>query len=394
MLKFRQLVLVSTICCLTNCQTEQNHEEVGLTEEKNRETFKESEFQEIIDSLYHDNPNTKGIIMHIESPDINLSWNGAVGSHHQDSDQPLRPEDPALIASMTKTYVSAAILRLVEEGHFDLKDPIQDLISNKSRNLLIADGYDLKSIKVGNLLSHTSGIFDFVDSPKFQKMTQSEPEHEWTRDEQIAMGIEDGDPIAKSGTTFRYADLNYLLLTEIIENKTKLPYYQAIRELLRYEMFGLNNTWFNLLEPTPEDSRQLIQQFATGYQVESYTLHGSYDLFGGGGIAATAEDVAHFSQYLFNGDLFNDAKTINLIYTETKTQDSIPSDYYMGISKTEHLGMDAYGHGGFWGTVFKYIPEINTTFVVFISERDEWEIYNIAIDKAIQVILDQKESIN
>ncbi|MDV7395304.1 hypothetical protein RZS08_28205, partial [Arthrospira platensis SPKY1] len=38
-------------------------------------------------------------------------------------------------------------------------------------------------------------------------------------------------------------DLNYSILSEIMEEVTKKAFYLAMRELLYYDELGLNNTW-------------------------------------------------------------------------------------------------------------------------------------------------------
>ena len=53
-----------------------------------------------------------------------------------------------LLASNTKTYVAAAVLKLIEAGKFGLNDPIQHLMTEKSRKLLEGDGYNLDKITV------------------------------------------------------------------------------------------------------------------------------------------------------------------------------------------------------------------------------------------------------
>lgn len=337
---------------------------------KGSEKDNSAQFQLLIDSIYAEHPATKGIILHIEAPDYGISWNGAVGA-----DKKLKAHSPVLIASTTKMYVSAAILRLIELRKFELFQPIDGLLTPTTGSLLRSDGYDPEAIAVAHLLSNTSGIFDYVNSPDFQKRTVDDPGHQWTREEQMAMAMRDGDPLNAPGEAFSYSDMNFLLLTEIIEGQTGQPFYTAMRELLNYKQWGLNETWFNILENAPVHLAPLVQQFATSFQVDSYTLHGSVDMFGGGGIAATASDLAHFSQHLFTGHLFDAPETLELMFTNIETQDSVASRYYMGISEIDLGALKAYGHGGFWGTTVQYIPELNASVAVYLLERDEWKLY-------------------
>lgn len=340
-------------------------------------------FQQLIDSMYAKHPDTKGFMMHVEAPDQDISWTGAIGIHDQASQNPIKPHDPALIASNTKTHVAVAILRLVEQGHFGLHDPVSGLITEKSEALLKDDGYDLQAITVAHLLSHTSGMFDYVNSKVYLDRTVAEPDYEWTRDEQIELSVTDGAPLGAPGKLFSYSELNYLLLTEMMELKTGKPFHLAMRELLKYEELGLNETWFNLLEEAPPHLAPKVQQYATKFNVDSYSQHGTFDLYGGGGIVATTRDLALFSQHLFENRIFDSPETLKLIYTEIPTKDGVPADYYMGLAKTENAGRVAYGHGGFWGTTVKYVPSINASIAVYVLERDSWELYNQVIDAVV-----------
>ncbi|UTW61689.1 beta-lactamase family protein [bacterium SCSIO 12741] len=334
----------------------------------------EKKFQLILDTTFANHPNTKGIILQIDAPDLHLFWGGAVGSADSAGRQ-LESHFPAWIASNTKTYVAAATLRLIEQDYFSLESAITELISERSRELLNRSGYTTDSINVQHLLSHTSGLFDYSQAPTFLKRSVENPDYHWSRDEQIALAMEEGNPLDSPGKSFSYSEVNYLLLTEIMESQLDVSFELAIRKLLKYEALDLKHTWFHGLEEMPQDLPPLVQQFATQYQVNTYTLHPTFDLYGGGGIAATAKDLNHFTQALFSGQVFDQKETLNKIFTQTITPDSGSTDYRLGIERRVLGKHEAYGHGGFWGTTSQYFPELNASITVFLMERDEWEVY-------------------
>jgi D-alanyl-D-alanine carboxypeptidase len=278
-------------------------------------------FQKVLDSVYQENPDLLGIMVHIEAPNKNLSWSGAVGLSNKNDTVSIDPDQPVLLASTTKTYVSAAILRLVEQNKISLDSSVDTLISAKSRKALSDDGYDLSKIQIKHLLSHTSGIYDYTNSKTFNEKIEFQPDYRWTRDEQIKLAADEGDPVAEPEKVHKYCDTNYLLLTEIIEKLTGKVFYIAMRELLKYEELKLSSTWFYTLENTPVHLKPFITQYS-GYCATDRE-DPSFDLFGGGGIATTTRDLALFTQYLFTGELFDHSETIDLIYTEVKTKEAI-----------------------------------------------------------------------
>lgn len=330
-----------------------------------------SPFQVILDSIYAEHPQSLGIMLHVESPSKGISWSGAAGRGMKGDRSPLDPGRPALIASNTKTYVSAAILRLTEKGVISLSRPIQGLISDRSMGQLKKDGYDPARICIAHLLSHTSGISDYTGFDTFFDLTKEKAPYRWTRDEQIALAMREGEPLGVPGEVFSYADTNYLLLTEILESQTGQSFPQAIRGVLEFEKHGLNSTWFESLEERPDGTMERVHQYSGSMDLHSHDIDVSFDLYGGGGLAATTEDLARFSQILFHGGFFEASETLELIYTKVKTGDPEPSGYYMGISEMEVNGYKAYGHGGFWGTAVNYLPQLDASVSVFILERDE-----------------------
>ncbi len=96
----------------------------------------ETKFKNLIDSVYAAHPASVGIMVHVEAPDQGISWSGTVGYSEKNANTTLKPDQPAWIASNTKTYVSATILRLVEDGKLSIDEPIEKLLSDKPANYL------------------------------------------------------------------------------------------------------------------------------------------------------------------------------------------------------------------------------------------------------------------
>ena len=152
--------------------------------EKKKTDYLLVNFQQSIDSIYNANLDAKGIMVHVESPSKNISWSGASGYSDYNKKQILEADQPALIASNIKTYVSSTILRLVEMSKIRLNQPIKYLLTENTQKLFIDDGYELDSIKVFHLMSHTSGIEDYANEA-YLEIIDANPKHRWTRNEQL-----------------------------------------------------------------------------------------------------------------------------------------------------------------------------------------------------------------
>lgn len=344
----------------------------------------EKKFQQVLDSVYKANKDAVGIMIHVESPDKNISWTSAVGYANKETQEAINENQPAIIASNTKTYVAAAIVKLVEQGKLQLNQPIENSINPKTKQLLQGDGYNVNQITIKHLLSHTSGIADYINDEYFAFVFENKS-HEWSRDEQIQFAIEKGEPIAEAGKVFKYGDINYLLLTEIIENKTGKPFYTAVRQLLDFKKHKLNATWWYSLEDYPKNVLPLVEQYYKEYDVAVSDLHPSFDLYGGGGLAATTKDLAMFFQLFFEGKIIKDKKLLEQMHTYVLPKEE--SIYCLGVQNISFYRIiTGYYHGGFWGTDAMYIPDMNTTISVYILEKGKRDLNAEISYKILQLI--------
>ncbi len=325
-------------------------------------------FQQVVDSAFASNPDAIGFMLHVEAPDKNISWSYAVGFDGKKSSQALQVSQPVLIASNTKPYVAAAILRLVENKQLEITQTIDNLLSEKSRNVLRNAGYELNQITVKQLLSHTSGMRDYVDEGYFQFITEHKT-YQWTRYEQITRAASLGKPLAKPGELFRYADINYILLTEIIENTTHQPFYEAMRSLLKFKKQGMKSTWFIQLEKMPKKIPHMAHQHWNHFSWEIDSLNPSWDLYGGGGMASNVKEMAVFFQNLFNGKIIKDTRVLALMYQDVPP--NLEINYCLGIRKIKAHGLLEYNHGGGLGTDVVYIPELNASIAISSLEADK-----------------------
>ena len=329
----------------------------------------EKRLQHLLDSTYQANQDAIGIMIHVESPNKNISWTSAAGFSNKETKEKIDKDQPLLIASNTKTYVSAAILKLVEQRELELNQPIKKLIYRKTKKRLKRNCYDVNKIAIKHLLSHTSGITDYVNDDYFEFIDKN-PSHKWTRDKQINLAMELANPI-QAGKTFAYGDINYLLLSEIIERKTGKPFYLSVRDLLNFKKHNLNTTWFIDLEDKPKNTLPLTHQYSDKNKWDSYNLNPTWDLFGGGGLASNTKDLALFFQLLFEGKIIENKNILSQIYTYVIPKEQ-SKNYCLGLYHfPSFFGNKAYYHGGWWGTDVIYLPELNTTISAFTLLKEK-----------------------
>ncbi|MBO6525390.1 MAG: beta-lactamase family protein [Balneolaceae bacterium] len=324
--------------------------------------------QQLSDKVLEADSTIPGILIHVEAPDMYFSYSVASGVSDIKTGASLNPEGSVRIASNTKTYVAASILRLWEEGKLNLNDPISKYISQEHSDILEDDGYEMDTITIHHLLTHTSGMYDHAASNTYFQKVFGEPSYEWTRTEQIQGCADWGDPLFKPGEEFSYSDTGYILLGEVIEKLTGESLGEAVRTLIGFEKLGLESTWWEKLEQKPETASDRIHQYFQGN--DTYGYDPSLDLNGGGGLVANSKDLALFYQELFSGNVFDESATLDTMLTKISFPESYTptSDYRMGIFYFNFDEVEVYSHSGFWGTEVTYIPELNATVSVITTQ--------------------------
>ena len=271
--------------------------------------------------------------------------------------RPMTPDTPVRMASITKTFVAVAVLRLWEDKSIDLDASIGDLISAEHSEILTSDGYDVDRITVRHLLMHAGGLNDHFGGDAFKSMVLSEPTRKWTRTDQLKIMIDTTDPVSEPGYVFAYSDTGYLLLGEILERLTDEPLGSAVRRLVKFDRIGIADAWWDAEETPSENVPNRAHQWLG--DIDTYPIDGSVDAYGGGGVVANAEDIARFFSALFSGEVFDRAETLQLMIEAPGHPEESP--YRIGLFERSIHGHVAFGHGGFWGTDVFVLPELNVT---------------------------------
>ena len=269
---------------------------------------------------------------------------------------PMDASTPVRIASITKTFVAASILRLWEDERLNLDASISSLVSPETDRLLRADGYGTNDITVRHLLMHASGMADHVGDAYISRVF-AEPTKVWAPIEQIEILVESTDPLGTPGAQFEYSDTGYVILGEIIRQVTNLPLHKAVRELLKLDQLQLPSLHWDEQENPRDSVPNRAHQWNDGFDISA--LHGSMDGHGGGGVVASVTDVAKFYDALFNGKVFSQPSTLELM---TNAPGHPPqSPYRYGLYTFDIAGREAFHHGGFWGTYVSHVPSLNLT---------------------------------
>jgi D-alanyl-D-alanine carboxypeptidase len=321
-----------------------------------------AELQRLLSAEVAAHPSLPGELLHVHTATQGIDVSLAAGVFDRESKRPLDPHNVFRVASVTKTFVAASILRLYEDGKIKLDDPIDHYLPQEYTTILDGGGYPTNVITVRQLLTHTSGIFDYARAQQYYEVIINNPKHRWTRLEQVQDAVKWGKPYAAPGKGYHYSDTGYVLLGEMLERLTGKPLGPALRSVLNFKKLKLDETYLETLEPVPAGVKPLAHPYFG--DVDAAEFDPSVDLYGGGGLVSSAEDLARFYRALLRGKIFHHASTLQIMLTVPPTNEDAPGGpYAMGIQGRAIAGNVCWGHTGFWGTSAYHCPGIDVTIV-------------------------------
>lgn len=255
------------------------------------------------------------------------------------------------IASITKTFTSAMILKLAEKNKLSLDDKLSKFYPEYRFGDVIS---------IADLLSHTSGIDDRAIEEKKVKYDKSV----LSREQILLTELNGSELRSKPGTSFSYSNRGYYLLGNIISKITKRKYEQAIRKYI-FEPFGLRNSGFDFAVLNKIDKAKGYWA-ETGKEYNKETpMRDSTETYAAGSIYSNVFDLYKWHQILQNHKFINKQSLDSAYKPHSKT-------YGYGWIIDSLYGKRIVSHsGGFWGfrSNFTRIPE-DDIVVILLSNYE------------------------
>ncbi|GAB2705671.1 CubicO group peptidase (beta-lactamase class C family) [Microbacterium marinum] len=209
---------------------------------------------------------------------------------------PITPVTRLAIASGSKIFTALAVLRLVEEGTLTLDQPVRTVLGSDLP--LIDDG-----VTIEHLLSHTSGIGDYIDESaggEIDDYIMTLPVHTLTTAEAFLPMLDGREQVSAPGEEFAYNNSGYVVLAVVIERATGETFHDVVRRLV-LDPAGLSLTDY-------DRSDYLTGDVALGYLDEdgghrTNVLHLPVLGNGDGGAYTTTGDLHRFWRALVRGDI-------------------------------------------------------------------------------------------
>jgi CubicO group peptidase (beta-lactamase class C family) len=208
---------------------------------------------------------------------------------------PNQPSTKFRIGSVTKQFTAMAILLLQEQGKLRVQDPICLYISGCPATW--------KAITIQQLLTHTSGIPDYVTTFPLQQPTSPA---------QLIAAFESKPLDFAPGAKWSYSNSGYAILGSIIEQVSGESYSQFLQQEI-FNVLPLSNTGYDQNFPP-------LPQHATGYR-QPWAKADYVDMsvpYAAGALYSTVDDLFLWDQALFNRK-FASGESVQQMFTPQVT---------------------------------------------------------------------------
>jgi CubicO group peptidase (beta-lactamase class C family) len=224
--------------------------------------------------------------------------------------EPITPTTNFRIASVTKQFTAACVLRLVDRGLLRIEDPVRRWLPE------LFPGAD--SVTVGHLIGHTSGLPDYEDLVK----DESTPP---PRDSEVlAIVARQEACYFLPGSSYRYSNTGYALLACLIERVDGRRFADYLREEIFLPCGMENSVAF-------EADRSTVSERAYGHRRDGDSWRAAdqshtSSVLGDGGIYTSIRDYSRWEAALQRGEVLS-REAMEWAGTSGRLADGNPTHY-------------------------------------------------------------------
>ncbi len=276
---------------------------------------------------------------------------------------PNRPATRFSIASGSKIFTVAAVCRLAEAGHLNLRMKISEC-PGMEFSFLSGD------ITIHELLTHTSGMPDYFDEEEmddYEALWKDFPMYNVRKPEDYLQLIRPGRSPAGA---FKYNNAGYIILGLIIEKLSGMDFAGYIEENI-FKTAGMVDSGYFPADRLPENVAAGYMEDPEGKwrsNIFSVPAQGGPD----GGAYVTAGDMISFWQALKSNRILSEGMTAEFLKPRVNVSEDIHYGYsgYMQADKTDIVKYIQMGYDP--GVNFRAVhhPEEDTTIVVCSNHSD------------------------
>ena len=228
------------------------------------------------------------------------------------------------IGSLSKPFTAAVILQLAEQHALKLKDVVATFLPAYPKG---------DSITIEQLLTHSSGIKEYLEVKTIQQLPDSAPP---ISIDKLISFFSNEPLVIRPGKKFTYSNSNYILLAAIVEKITGEKFEHAVRRTI-FEPLSMHQSGFDFKHVADTNK-------STGHLSikEGVSIPEDFDSTyapGCGSMYSTAMDLLRWYRGLYNGKIMGDS-TREEAFVRRK------SDYGYGWFNEKKRGRKCISHAG------------------------------------------------
>lgn len=304
-----------------------------------------------------DNKDFQGNIL--IGKDGEIIFNEAYGYSDRENNIKMEKTDRHQIGSITKQFVSLSIMQLEEKNKLKLDDSL-DL-----------HGIDIKGaseIEIHNLLSHSSGLVDFIEIPESLKL-----EFNGITQREVLETVKERDLKFNPGEKYEYCNTNYLILGIIIEEVSGLELGDYLKENI-FKPLGMERTGLSSIrDGITLETKSTPFVLDLGSQNERNILNA---VFGAGSMYSNVEDLFKWSEGFFNDKLIEESSKEKILTGHIDiVKDRLKSGYGWKVNGNEKY---VYHNGqtpGWTSSIIRYVEEDLT--IIILTNIGQFDINSL-----------------
>jgi D-alanyl-D-alanine carboxypeptidase len=249
------------------------------------------------------------------------------------------------IASVSKQFTAAAILRLVQQNALSLEDPLAKFFPDFPK---------ANEVSLRSMLQHISGMGDHINGQKAKQLIAAQT-HDY--DDQALYEIIKGiNPIYPYplGVRWAYSNASYALLGMIISQVSKASFSDFCKTEF-YLPLGLSHTSIDSVFGHGPDH-------AKGYRPSRRSPNGFGHVYpsspsflgGAGALSSTTEDLVNWHHHLFKGDVLAPSHLSDMLTPAVLKDGTLadqkrgprPLGYGLGLGIGTYIGQRYVMHNG------------------------------------------------
>lgn len=340
--------------------------------------------QKQIDSLFapYNKPGVPGFSLGILAPSTVLFSKG-YGMANLDYNLPNSSATVFNIASLSKQFTAACVALLILRDSLSLEDPVAKYLPEVGK---YAD-----TIRIKHLVYMTSGIHEYHSLPRKNGLNWNMYDY-FTVDTAIHASLGQPKLDFVPGTQWAYSNVNYMLLTKIVEKVSGKHFSQFAQENL-FTPLGMRSTHVNddvtLVIPNratgymPLTPVLIEQTRQAGYYLQNRTgyaqLHRNAPHYGGSGVFTSVNDWFLWNQNFYThkigGQRFYELMHQRLRFSHAKDNDAF--GLVFGHFEGEEIIWYSGGDIGF-NSYFMRFPKQQLTVVCFSNFDSAGEAEKLA----------------